>query len=136
MADNYLERKMEDYRRGSNATRRVLTHSGDTPGTLRLKLRPRPVLIYGAQPCHESLVVLLTGAGFRVAITSADAAWGQKTAQRTGALFVPDGTDAEEVFLRRCGGVAAVRVDAEQFEGSPKAYALRVIAQIVDADER
>ncbi|MDE6098065.1 MAG: hypothetical protein K2L80_02690 [Muribaculaceae bacterium] len=138
MADNYLERKMEDYRRGTASVRR-LTHTGDTPGTLRLKLRPRPVLIYDAAgACGETLVSMLSGAGFRVAFTSGDASWGKELAQRTGSLFIPAGVDAEDTFRRRCGGIEATVVHGDRVitHSSPVACALRVIADIIDDDER
>lgn len=134
MADNYLERKMEDYRSGRTAPRR-LTHTGDAPGILRVKLQPHPVLVYDACGIHdETLISMLTGAGFKVAFTAADAAWGRSLAQRVGALFLPSPDGAEELVQKRWGKVH-VWHSCGKPAGSPLSYALHAIADLTD-DER
>lgn len=134
MADNYLERKMDDYRRGTPAKRR-LTHTGDVPGVLRVKLQPRPVLLLNASTnAHETLVSMLCGAGFRVAFTAADPVWGRGLAGRVGALFLPSPEGAVELLCRhwRCSHVTRLECD-DSGDASAQAYALRVIADIMDS---
>ncbi len=151
MADNYLERKMEDYRRGVSATHR-LTHTGDMPGVLRVRLQPCPLLIYNAAGSgDETLISMLTGAGFKVAFTAADTAWARALAQRVGALYLPSADGAVDLLRQRwrCPEVTVVGVEPSGLHSAdvsaeptghcvgkdastPLAYALRKIADIIE----
>lgn len=149
MADNYLERKMEDYRRGTSSTRR-LTHTGDAPGVLRLKVQPRPVLIYNAVGTgDETLISMLTGAGFKVAFTAADTSWARALAQRVGALYLPEAAGAVELLRQRWRVATIVELEASSLHSAdvsaeqsghcggkdastPLGYALRKIAEIIE----
>lgn len=134
MADNYLERKMEDYRRGTSGARR-LTHTGDVPGVLRLRLQPRAVLILDAAGrCDDTLVSMLTGAGCRVAFTCADASYGHALAQRVGALYLPAADGAVELLMHRwrTPKVAIWHSRPVDEASDPTAYSLRAIADIIE----
>lgn len=123
---------MEDYRRGAPAARR-LTHTGDVPGVLRVRMQPRPVLILDAAgSCGETLVSMLTGAGFHVAFTCADAGWGRGLAQRVGALYLPTADGAVELLRQRWRCPAIAVVESGPAGGVPAAYALRKIADIIE----
>ena len=80
MADNFLERRMEDMRRG------VLSHGwAVSPGGKRVL-----VLCNDAERT-EGVVRRLRGEGCRVAFTGTDVAVGTRLAQSSGAQFHPVG---------------------------------------------
>ncbi len=91
MADNYLERKMEEYRSGkSSGYRAKLTPSGDRPGRLSVKFPPRRVFVTGgASGIGKAIVKAFCNAGCRVAFCDIDAKSGAATAQTSGAQFHP-----------------------------------------------
>ncbi|WP_301184809.1 hypothetical protein [uncultured Duncaniella sp.] len=96
MADNYLERRMEEYRTG-----RLASHSKSTPGMRRphkqcelvLSYPPMNVIVIG--PCDTlatlvtATVSAFTGVGSKVAFTSGDPKGSSILAQRTGARYYP-----------------------------------------------
>lgn len=97
MADNYLERKMEEYRNGKlhgHAVKR--TPNGAKPGTLNVKYPPRRVFVTGgASGIGRAIVSAFANAGCRVAFCDIDSKTGAATAQATGSQFYPvDVTDA------------------------------------------
>ena len=91
MADNYLERKMEDYRSGkggASKTKRVSTLS--KPGTISVKFPPRRVFVTGgASGIGRAIVEAFRKADCRVAFCDIDSKAGTATAQATGAQFYP-----------------------------------------------
>lgn len=134
MADNYLEKKMDDYRTQRQATRRV-THSGDAPGTLRLKVKPTNIL--AADVDSESdrrLITLLTGAGYRVAFTCSDRAEGKRLAQACGALYIPDSVESASRLVQQRWGAHIVIRHQPGAPRKPLAYALWVLAQLIEDD--
>ena len=92
MADNYLEKKMDDYRRGITAKvpRRAVSISAVNPA---LAIDPQRLMLFVAN--KELLAALL--ATFRdvatvkaaFAMKKTDYNYGSKLAQSTGSLFVP-----------------------------------------------
>jgi len=108
MADNYLERKMEEHRNGGVPVRRKLTPSGQRPGKLLLDFPPlRVYVIGGGTGTGASIVKALCDAGCRVAFCDADTKSGTATAQRCGAQFHPINfadVVALEASLRRVEG--------------------------------
>lgn len=103
MADNYLERKMEEYRSGKGVTyRHRTTPTGARPGTLNVKFPSRRVLVTGgASGIGRAIVKAFCDAGCRVAFCDIDSKAGAATAQATGAQFHPvDVRDA--AALERC----------------------------------
>ena len=91
MADNYLERKMEDYRSGKGATSKVKrVSSGAKPGEISVKFPPRRVFVTGgASGIGRAIVEAFRKADCRVAFCDIDSKAGAATAQATGAQFHP-----------------------------------------------
>ncbi len=103
MADNYLEKRMEEYRSGkSGAPRRKLTPSGKKPGVITYNLGVRRVLVTGgASGIGREIVRAYCDAGCRVAFCDIDDKAGTATAQALGARFISlDVADASA--LERC----------------------------------
>lgn len=102
MADNYLERKMEEYRSGKTQQRVVKrTPSGAKPGTINIKFPSRRVFITGgAKGIGRAIVEAFRNADCKVAFCDKDSKTGTATAQATGAQFYPvDVTDANSLDL-------------------------------------
>lgn len=97
MADNYLERKMEEYRSGKGGRRIVYKSSaGVKPGTICVKFPARRVFVTGgASGIGRAIVEAFRRADCRVAFCDNDTRNGNGTAQATGARFYPvDVTDS------------------------------------------
>ncbi len=97
MADNYLERKMEEYRSGISQHRVVKrTPSGAKPGTINIKFPSRRVFVTGgAKGIGRAIVGAFRNADCRVAFCDNDTKAGAATAQAMGAKYYPiDVTDA------------------------------------------
>lgn len=116
MADNYLERRMEDYRSGrlaGNAPRKP--SASPSPASEPLLADARVFIITrsaSASPRTAALIRLLRSQGCRVAFTDADSAAGNALAQATGAQCHPvDCTDpaaldrSRAIIVRRWGGI-------------------------------
>lgn len=86
MADNYLERRMEDYRSGRGGSRRL--HAPSRSGRLSLPYPHQYVLVLGGDtPAGRAVLEVFSHSGATVAFTaSAD---GAALAQRTGARYYP-----------------------------------------------
>lgn len=83
MADNYLEKKMEDYRQGRTA----VSMSSHQKSKTRTDLR---VLILGGEtPAGSQTVTELRKSGWRVAFTDPEMKTGRHLAQTTGAQHHP-----------------------------------------------
>lgn len=163
MADNYLEKRMEDYARG-----RLGNHAAARTrraGTAVIKYPPQGVLIIGAGNERSRAVVRrLVEAGNRVAFTATDRAEGTSLAQQCGGRFYPAepaavaqdlqkrgegvdaviafGTDVPDVSLfapRKVIVVADEPVDCREAVviagGSPEAVAMMILALVHPALE-
>lgn len=98
MADNYLEKKMEEYRNGNNRRSTIRrTPSGAKPGTINVKFPSRRVFVTGgAKGIGRSIVEAFRQADCRVAFCDIDTKAGAATAQATGSQFHPiDVTNAD-----------------------------------------
>lgn len=86
MADNYLERRMEDYRSGRGGSRRL--HASSRSGRLSLPYPHQYVLVLGGDtPAGRAVLEAFSHSGATVAFTaSAD---GAALAQQTGARYYP-----------------------------------------------
>lgn len=98
MADNYLENKMDEYRRRrfvSSSVRR--TPKGTRVGEINVKFPPRRVFVTGgANGLGRVIVKAFADVGCRVAFCDIDKRNGALTAQSTGSRFYPvDVTDAD-----------------------------------------
>lgn len=98
MADNYLERRMEEYRSGALAkNKRNLSPSGNKPGKFSIDFPPRRVYVTGgASGIGAAIVKAFCDAGCRVAFCDIDPDKGTETARKCGAQFHPlDVTDVQ-----------------------------------------
>lgn len=117
MADNYLERRMEDYRAGrlghpashSRATTLPSPQAEPSLSGARVFIVTRSA---SASPRTAALIRLLRSQGCRVAFTDTDSAAGNRLAQATGAQCHPvDCSDADALdrsralICRRWGGI-------------------------------
>lgn len=105
MADNYLERKYEEYQAQKNGAKGPKKHSltiGKKPGFINVKFPPLRVLVTGgANGIGRTIVEAFRKADCKVAFCDIDTKEGQATAERIGAQFHPvDVTDAEA--LKTC----------------------------------
>lgn len=91
MADNYLERKMEDYRSGKGGTSKIKRVSlNPKQGTVNVKFPPRRVFVTGgASGIGRAIVEAFRKVDCRVAFCDIDTKAGMSTAQATGAQFYP-----------------------------------------------
>ena len=91
MADNYLERKMEDYRSGKGGTSKIKRVSlNPKQGTVNVKFPPRRVFVTGgASGIGRAIVEAFRKVDCRVAFCDIDTKVGMSTAQATGAQFYP-----------------------------------------------
>lgn len=95
MADNYLEKKMEEHRAGTRPSYRPkLTPRGTRPGELLVKFTPCRIDIPGASeaPLREA-VSELAGIGFNVLFSGFSVREGNLLAQSSGAKFIPENTE-------------------------------------------
>ena len=114
MADNYLERRMEDYRAGKNS--RPLTPSRRKMATVQFPAM-RVAMIGVEDQVGVAAVSALVQAGCRVAFTTAIFSDGQRIAQSTGGRFYPCEPRQMLEMLAAEGDAAAVVVYAP---GSPE----------------
>lgn len=114
MADNYLEKRMADYRSGRLSSRRgASVRKSPSAGALVLKYGGERVLITVPAELPEAdverltaLVMTLRGADLQVALSGADGA-GAVLAQRYGLRFYPSAIPPADVvadLTRRWGG--------------------------------
>lgn len=92
MADNYLENKMDEYRRGTAAktVKWHLSPSGTRPGTVSLKIEPLRVLVTDVSDDYGAAIVRqLRDAGCRVAFVCDDDKSGRALSQSTGSRYYP-----------------------------------------------
>lgn len=144
MADNYLEKKMDDYRRGvSKAPRR--SHIV-TPGRCRFVPEPqRLVLCLGNKELLQAILQEFQGVGgVKIAFGGVPSNEGQRLAQATGALFVPHAIGDEEGYgcvfdavASRWGGTDTVITDIPDNITLPEGVRTIVISRCTNgADNR
>ena len=102
MADNYLENKMEEHRRGGAAPyRRHFTPTGNKPGTAVFGTEVNTVLLEGHQRLVEYLEAVarrFKSTGARVAFICSDKAYGTHFAQENSLVFIPASAAVPEAF--------------------------------------
>jgi hypothetical protein len=91
MADNYLEKKMEEHRSPQRpAYRQKLTPRGTKPGELLIKFQPcRTIIADASAPVIQKLINELTAIGFKVTFGYPSTREGALLAQHSGAQFSP-----------------------------------------------
>lgn len=103
MADNYLEKKMEEHRSGkNNKPVKRCTPTGTKPGTINVKFPQRRVFVTGgAKGIGRAIVEAFRRADCKVAFCDIDTKAGTATAQATGSQFHPiDVSDVDA--LEKC----------------------------------
>ena len=97
MADNFLERKFEEYQSKKGATTKKVVSSAPKPGTFNVKFPARRVFVTGgANGIGKAIVAKFREVGCRVAFCDLDEKAGQATAEATGSQFYPvDVADAD-----------------------------------------
>lgn len=134
MADNYLERKMEEHRRGPMpAYRRHVTSRGVPPGTVSFPFPVRRILVLSAGEgtdsaaernvvaLRDSIVEALAATGCRVAFAESDIVWRNRLAQTTGACGVAPG-DTDIVSDRWEGFDSSVTITANAITTDARVY--------------
>ncbi len=104
MADNYLEKKMEEHRSGKAASsyRPKITPRGNRPGELIVDFTPCEVFVSDiSHPAMADIVRELAGAGFKVSFTLDDPHRGTRLASTLGARYLPPSLppDGNAIFL-------------------------------------
>lgn len=91
MADNYLEKKMEEHARGLRPRHTSLTPTGQRPGTAVLPFDVEAALIWAPtlSPMVEAVARALRNTGCHVALGLADGAGGNLFAQQAACKFYP-----------------------------------------------
>ncbi|MDE6205004.1 MAG: hypothetical protein K2F66_02660 [Duncaniella sp.] len=94
MADNYLEKRMEEYRSGRLAVRSRTSSSMRAPrrnDSLTLRYEPMTVAVIAdvMHPVVAETIGAFTAVGCRVAFMAADVRVGNAVAQRTAARYYP-----------------------------------------------
>ncbi len=112
MADNYLEKRMDDYARG-----RLGANCGKARGHSGVKFPHQQVLIVDcdALPCGVAILRILVEAGHTVCLTAADRKGGTRISQTYGGRFYPIAFDAiaEDVARRGESFDTIVLIDPE-----------------------
>lgn len=152
MADNYLEKKMEEHRAGNDRPvyRRKLTPRGTIPGQWLLKFAPCGLHVADASTdTMADAVAELAAAGFAVSfsIPGGDNRRGASLAQRVGAKFIPDGAEtplttilvnpADGGGALVCRGVNAIEVNCSDKPAWLKSvvFCSVMLANANDSDE-
>ncbi|MDE7386449.1 MAG: hypothetical protein K2N28_04870 [Muribaculaceae bacterium] len=119
MADNYLERRMDEYRRsqqGATVKHVRPTLSTLRPGQVAVDYPPQRVLVTaGTTPDGQAIVKLFRQFACRVAFTAPDSdrAAATRLAQLTGAQYHPGQADAAVDRLATAGDPATVIIDLD-----------------------
>lgn len=108
MADNYLEKKMEEHRQGGAPRRSPrLSPSGNRPGFLTIPFEPLSVAVVGDGDVARAIVKAYADASCRVAFLGADRRASTTFAQQSGSRYYPAVTVdsvAVDAFLRAVAG--------------------------------
>lgn len=90
MADNYLENKMEEHRRGTSAAPRRLSPTGQRPGMLTVKFPRRNVLVIdNTAYLSATAIKTLASAGCQVSFCGTERRAGTMLAQSSASRFYP-----------------------------------------------
>lgn len=104
MADNYLERKMEERREGGRQVVRVVSNP---TGTLVVRFPFGRALVYAQKPDERTALLLsrLASSGCKMGLASADGDSARRIARARGAMYVPtsDAAAARTMFAAIVG---------------------------------
>ncbi len=110
MADNYLEKKMEEHRMRANGIKQIRRQSTaqSRPGTVTLKLARMRILVTDViDEKDEAIISRLREAGCKVAFMCADNRLGRDLSQKTGSRFYPSSllNNVCDDLRRQWGGI-------------------------------
>lgn len=109
MADNYLEKRMEDYRKGGLQKTKSTAAGRRSQGVAGLRLAYQTALVAIADPAlREAVVNQFAASGCRTAFLCADSRKGAALAQASGAMFCP-AVDLSPDSVERMAAVARER---------------------------
>lgn len=132
MADNYLEKRMDDYARGRVSGPHARRTSGPRPGHAVIKYPPLTVTVLGANtPGADAIVAMFVAAGCKVTFTAADSKRGSEIAQQRGGRFYPGGaaSAASDMASRGERADAVISCDGSRWPDDS-----RLITVTTDAD--
>lgn len=122
MADNYLEKKMEDYRRGNlnrSPRQRSYMGSGNVPA-LPVQSQRIALVVKNRDVTEALLVAFQQIGGLKVAFVGSDYREGNLLAQKYGALFVGESESVSDSMngllsqaSKRWGGIDVIVADDE-----------------------
>ncbi len=122
MADNYLEKKMDDYRRGitQKMSRRSSSRPSGSANTNPDPARRIALLVGNNALLHSILAALRDNPGHKYAFTRSGYTEGSRLAQTYGALFVPSSLPLHrslppllETAAARWGGIDTLITDID-----------------------
>ena len=117
MADNYLERRMEEHRRsqqGATVKHVRPTLSALKPGQTAVDYPPIRVLVTdGTSETGIAVIEIFRRFGCRVAFTANDSMTANKIAQRFGAQYHPGTVEAAKEYLAQAGDPASAIIDTD-----------------------
>lgn len=129
MADNYLEKRMEDYARGRSAA--PSRRPGARPGWLSVRCPALTALVVGADcPGGPEVVATFVQAGCRVMFTASDAKNGAALAQKCGGRFYPCGPAGALADMERRSESADVTVVCGRLPGAGEVVAGKSVAVV------
>lgn len=145
MADNYLEKKMEEHRAGSGCSsasyRPRLTPRGNRPGVLAVDFIPCEILIEEIdRPGMTEIARELAAVGFKVCFTLEEIHRGTKLAATLGCRFLPPSLPPSDDAIRikategqivMSRGKTAMMIDSTLGEGSLDKLPPQIIKTVV-----
>lgn len=111
MADNYLEKKMEEHRQRAGARTTKLSPVGTKPHTVVLPYTLRGAVLIGddiLSPALEACGKALVSTSCRVAFSCRDRAFGSRLAQSAGMMYIP--ADKEACMAQAAKSFGAVDI--------------------------
>lgn len=113
MADNYLEKRMEEHMRSAAAAVRRPAPPASRPGRVIVKYPPMRLLVTeGCSPAGRAVIATMRSLLCRVTFTDRDTTAGTTLAQETGAQFHPCAeTDEAAARLASTGDPAAYIIE-------------------------
>lgn len=99
MADNYLEKKMEEHRLGSVRPKERRSPTGNRPGSVLLPVVAKNSFVVGGDDLSPVLQICaraLRSTGCRTAFCCTDRVFGSKTAQSDALQYYPISEDTSE----------------------------------------
>lgn len=128
MADNYLEKRMEDYRSG----RLPKARTSRSRTRAALEFPAMRICILGITEATTAVITRLVATGCRVAFTAAAGVDGTKTAQTCGGRFYPCSAAEMMLSLEKEGDAPGALIVASPVEELPACASLIPVISLVE----